>query len=272
VTHSPEPADPGEPLTAAEEQELSALLADALGRGPVPPPPSVTARLDDVLAGLTAERATAERATEERATEERATEERDPSDHATTGTVVRLDARRRRLPRILLAAAAVVVGGYAVGSLGLGGSLTGGDDGGSADSAGGSAGGGRAASRGDAGSVGTEKLSGISRMVVVPTVRRDHLAADVRRVAGRDGRFPPSQPAAQVPSPAPADGPGRKRENRRAACPVPRLTDSQRLYQVRFEGSLAGLVVGPRHGGQVDVTVYSCSTGGVELSRTVPAP
>ena len=55
------------------------------------------------------------------------------------------------------------------------------------------------------------------------------------------------------------------------ACAVPRLTESQRLYLVRYRGAPASLVVGPRHGGQVDVTVYSCRTGGIEVAATVPA-
>jgi hypothetical protein len=247
VTHSPEPADGAEPLTAAEEQEVSALLADALGRGPVPPPPSVTTRLDDVLAGLVAERASGER---------------DPSDQATTDTVVRLDARRR-LPRILLAAAAVVVGGYAVGNLGLGGSLTGGDDGGSADSAGGSAGGGRASQAHD-GRAARDNVVKSREMALPPAVRPDHLSGDVRRVVRLYDR----------PVPGPEDG--SSGSPRRVAeipdCPIPRLTDSQRLYQVRFQDANAGLVVGAPRGGQADVTIYSCRTGGVVLAATVPAP
>jgi hypothetical protein len=223
VTHSPEPADGAEPLTAAEEQEVSALLADALGRGPVPPPPSVTTRLDDVLAGLVAERASGER---------------DPSDQATTDTVVRLDARRR-LPRILLAAAAVVVGGYAVGNLGR-------------------------ASQAHDGRAARDNVVKSREMALPPAVRPDHLAGDVRRVVRLYDR----------PVPGPEDG--SSGSPRRIAeipnCPIPRLTDSQRLYQVRFQDANAGLVVGAPRGGQADVTIYSCRTGGVELAATVPAP
>ncbi len=57
-----------------------------------------------------------------------------------------------------------------------------------------------------------------------------------------------------------------------AECPVPRLTDRQRLYHVRYQGAPAGLVVGAARQGTVEITIYSCRTGGVELSRSVPAP
>ena len=49
-----ERGDPDSPLTGHEEQEVSAVLADALGQGPVAPPAEVVSRLDDVLAGLVA--------------------------------------------------------------------------------------------------------------------------------------------------------------------------------------------------------------------------
>jgi hypothetical protein len=256
VSHSPDPDDPAEPLTAEEERELAALLADSAGRGPVTPPPHVVARLDAVLAELVAERAA----------EERPTTAEPGEAPAGGGTVVPLEARRRRLPRVLLAAAAVVVGGYAVGNLALGGSLTGDDGGGvSTDSAGAGTGGGRA-SQSQSPEADAQSLARLNGMALAPTIRSDHLAADVRRVIRLFTRHP--VPEAVLPKNTPA----RRGGKLGAACPVPRLTDAQRRYQVRYQGAPAGLVVGPRHDGQADVTIYSCRTGGVELTARVPAP
>lgn len=81
-----------------EQEAVRRLLADARHDGP--PPPEVVARLDDALAALVSER-------------------RDtPADEATraTATVTDLGARRRRLAGMgVLAAAAVVVAGVALG-------------------------------------------------------------------------------------------------------------------------------------------------------------
>jgi hypothetical protein len=259
VTPSHDPADPREqdtPLTPEEEAEVAALLAETVGRTPVEVPPDVAARLDEVLAGLVAER---------RTEPSKASEPSEPSAPERVGaTVLPLAPRRRRLPRALLAAAAVVVGGYAVGNLALDGSLLG-TDGGSADSAGGgddSAGG--ASQADEAEPLGGDRRGDGARLV--PPVRKDHLAADVRRVVDRFGKSP-SPDALLGESDRGAGG-----VEEASDCPLPRLTDAQRLYLVRYQRSPAGLVVGPRHEGRVDVTVYSCRDGGVRLSRTVPAP
>jgi hypothetical protein len=286
MTTPHEPQDPD--LTEEEEREVAALLADAAVEGPGVTPPDVVARLDDVLAGLVTQRST-ERTVEATLTPATAAAAATPP-AATPGSVVPLDERRRRRqwPRVLLAAAAVVGGGYAVTN--LGGGWPGGASSDSAGSAG-SAGGAtphHARSRGEAttlsGSGGG--LSGGAEMSVVPTVRRDHLAADVRRVVRMFGQPVPTDsptgvptagastdPSAQ-PSVSPTAGSSQGGSTLEAArgCPVPRLTDSQRVYQVRYRGAPAGLVVGPRRQGSVDVTVYACSDGGVRLSRTVPAP
>src|SRR5215218_10752286 len=108
--------DPTDPtgLSPEDEAEVRRLLAEA--GGPVATPPEVVASLDAALAGLVAERAGS-------APDSKDSE---PVDH----TVVHLDSRRRRWPKVLLAAAAVVLGGYALGSTVL--PLQGSDD---ADSA-----------------------------------------------------------------------------------------------------------------------------------------
>ena len=245
------PHDPddlhGPVLSEAEEQELTALLA-AEGREPLTTPPHVVARLDDVLAGLVAER--------EHPSDAGADAGSDAGSDvgSDVAAVVPLAGRRRsrRWPPVLLAAAAVVVGGYAVGDLASNGALSGaGSDAGSA--AGGSAGSAaegqldrRTEDEGDG-------LAGGGSMSVVPTVRPDHLATDVRRVVRLLGE------RAVVGDDA-------------RPCAVPRLTEGQRFYEVRFRGAPAGMVLGPPEAGSVDVTVYACEDGGVRLSRSVPAP
>ena len=90
------------PDLAPEQDAVRRLLADARHEGPTPP--EVVARLDDALAALVSERGDGPLAAEE--VEERAA-------HA---PVVDLGARRRRLVGTgLLAAAAVVVAGVALG-------------------------------------------------------------------------------------------------------------------------------------------------------------
>lgn len=87
-------------LTPAEEA-VRRLLADARHEGPTPP--EVVARLDDALADLVSERGGAPLPAQ-------------PDDRSTPAPVVDLAARRRRLVRTgLLAAAAVVVAGVALG-------------------------------------------------------------------------------------------------------------------------------------------------------------
>jgi hypothetical protein len=100
------------------------LLADA--GGPVPTPPDVVARLDATLARLVAERDAEERS--EGPAEGSAESAPGPA------TVTPLAVRRRRWPKLLLAAAAVAVGGYGVGAA-LTGSMSGED---ASSSAGGS--------------------------------------------------------------------------------------------------------------------------------------
>ena len=248
-----DPSDPGDPvLSEEEEREVTALLADSQGRGPLATPPEVVARLDDVLAGLVD---SSVRQPQTR-----------PAASVEGASVATLEEhrRRRRWPQVLLAAAAVLVVGYGVADLTSGGVL----ESGSADGAGG------AASTADSGAVeerahpGQEEsgggLAGADPMSIVPTVRRDHLAADVRRVVRLFGQHHVTQePSAE----ASQGGVDELRD-----CPVPRLVEGQRLYQVHYRGSPAGLVVGPPQQGSVDVTVYSCEDGGVRLARTVPAP
>src|SRR3954447_26258041 len=99
---------PERPLSAEEELSVTRALRDL----PAPPvPPALTARLDARLAELEEERACHPAGGR-------------PSD--APAVVGRPDTGpRRRWPRLLVATAAVVVGGYAVGTA-VDGSLTGG--------------------------------------------------------------------------------------------------------------------------------------------------
>ena len=86
------------PRPTPEQEAVRRLLAESRHDGPTPP--EVVARLDEALASLVAERGTAPL----------------PSDEPVPAPVADLGARRRRLAGVgLLAAAAVVVAGVALG-------------------------------------------------------------------------------------------------------------------------------------------------------------
>ena len=90
------------PRLPPEQEHVRRLLADARHDGPVPP--EVVARLDETLASLVSERGGAP------------LEQSGPGPDRATAPVVDLGARRRRTAGIgLLAAAAVVVAGVALG-------------------------------------------------------------------------------------------------------------------------------------------------------------
>jgi hypothetical protein len=110
--------------TAPDEEQVRRLLAAAGGSTPELPP-DVSGRLDDVLAGLVAERV-------------HAAEGPLPADEVTGATELG-ERRRRRWPRLLVAAAAVSVLGIGLGNV-MDGGVINGDGGGeaatTADSAG----------------------------------------------------------------------------------------------------------------------------------------
>ncbi|MFC7358849.1 hypothetical protein [Nocardioides astragali] len=129
-----------------EQDAVRRLLADARHDGSTPP--EVVARLDEALASLVSERVS------ERVSEPVSERERAP--RATSAPVVDLGTRRRRTVGIgLLAAAAVVVAGVAIGQ-GL--PRMEGSDGGSADSA--SAGDSSLAESDDSGGAGSQYDNG----------------------------------------------------------------------------------------------------------------
>lgn len=249
------------PLTPEEEASVSRMLADAAG--PVPMPAEVAARLDEVLAGLEDDRA------------------------ATQPQVVPL-AARRRWPRVLLAAAAVVVGGYAVGTVATQGTLSGSDSSSAGDAA--VAGAAEEApsdsalldqdgaesestedtrSSGDTAANGSERRDegfakapaeslsgqGYAALRVPVRLRSDRLDAGVRRAL----RVLEASPGAELTS-----------ETADQACPGPELADQERSLPVRYDGEAAVLVAGPERSGTVEVTVHSCA--GDELDSTLVRP
>jgi hypothetical protein len=250
----------GQPLTPEQEATVSELLAGAGGH--VGMPAEVVARLDTVLAELQHERG-----------------ERDGAD------VVELRSRRR-WPQLLLAAAAVVVGGYAVGTVATQGTLTGADGGDAASDS--------SASQGDtfiaegskelddlqdtddqsagdgAGSAESKpapsQSSGRGLMRTTVRLSSDRLEVGVLRAL----RVLEAQPRAGLTSGYSAD----------STCRTPELARRERALEVRYDGTLAVLVIGPEQSGPeqsgteqtgtVEATVYSCS--GDELDSTVVRP
>lgn len=245
-------------LTPEEEAELSRLLADA--GGPVPTPPEVVARLDDVLAGLV---------------EERAADPIDSSDptvpavRAVPGGPVSLDAerRRRRWPKVLLAAAAVAAGGYGLGAALTGTTMSGdGDSALSADesAAGGSTSGGSdaggaedgqamesAPGGGAAGRLLTEAPANASALRGgAPRIRSDRLAEDVVRVLGE---------AEDEVAGDDATNPEDTLLRGATACIPSRLGPRDTWYLVRYDARRAALVTTPPEGGTVRAVVVGCA-------------
>lgn len=212
----------------AEQDAVRRLLAES--RHDAPLPDDVRARLDDVLAGLTAERR-----------ELRATE-----------PVVDLSARRRQRRRgALLAAAAVVVAGVGLGQVleGFGGSdQMVGDASSAQDGSGASekrAQEGSSDADAEAPSAMTESRSlGAESDAALPTVRSTHLREDLRRL--RTDALSARQSTPDLLA-------GR-------ACSVT-LTGPGRQVQVTLDGDPALAVFRPAVGGRQAVEVYACADG-----------
>jgi hypothetical protein len=263
-------------LTPEEEAELSGLLAE-LG-GPVTTPPEVVARLDDVLAGLVADRAGAA------ATTAADTGSDIGSVSGPVSGPVSLDAerRRRRWPTALLAAAAVVAGGYGVGAALTGTTMSG--DAESAVSADDAAGGSSDAGS-DAGQESQESEESDGRALQsrperdgadlaeapanasalrqgAPRLRSDRLAEDVVRLLEDRGE--------ELTGDA-ATAPRRALLGAAAACLPTRLDADDTWFLVRYDGRRAALVTEPPARGTVDATVVGCDGERLD-SVTVPAP
>lgn len=238
-----EPGGPGEERPLSAEEELS--VARALREMPPPPvPPALAARLDARLAELQSERAGA------------ATDDAGRASGART---------RRRWPQLLVAAAVVLVGGYAVGtalegSPGVSGSASSGS---AAEQASGSAPGSHPTPRGpDTGHP-------------VPDLHRATLRGDVRRLLrsappgagvepGRAGNGVAGGPDAKTPG-------GISAGWCRAPAPVAGAT----VWAVRYDGARAFLVTHPVGAGRVLARLYSCADPGSPTDaplRTLPQP
>ncbi len=247
-------------MTPEQEEQVRRALASVPRESA--PPPDVAARLDATLSRLVAERGVVDGA---------------PADveQPVSPRVDELERRRRRRwPRVLVAAASVAVLAYGVGAFVDGLGVSGGDAASTAardeTSAGGQAeSGGQAAP--DAPGVlpqlnGTDSLGGVApptpdsgkaayaRALTTRTVRlhRDTLSADVRRLLDRrtiaDGRTLRPDSAGEARSPATLLAP----------CTAPATAGGDRLAAARLDGTRATLVVRRGTDGTRVAEVYAC--------------
>lgn len=247
---------PGDGATPAETEqaEVSRLLAAASG----PPdteamPPDVAARLDDVLAGLVAER-TSEPAAGPA-----------PEDEG-SGVTDLASRRRKRWPALLVAAAAVSVVGLGVGNVLDGGG--GMEAASTADDA--SAGGAVAPETAEDGSAddtadrraadrelepAPQPADGkYSALADVPGLRSDSLAVDVQRVVD----FALS---------------GNVRRGLKRACVAPDLAKGDEWLSVRFDREPAILVLRAAEDGRRTAEVFRCDDGDTAAAETtIEAP
>lgn len=252
------------PLTPDEEALVTERLAEAAG--PLTVPEDVAARLQDVLDGLVGERA-GERAGGEPSGPV-GTEEPDGSGLA--ADVVELPSRRR-WPKLMLAAAAVLVVGYGVASVTGQGSLSGSEDTAQVDSASAGSADSTAPREGDIQAEDGESNSGRSQ------TEASSPSADAQALA-EAGRFPPRLRSERL-------DPGVRRalklldadatdglllDDAAPTCREPELGPDERFVPVLYDGRAAVMVTRPADDGLVDVTVYSC--GGSELDSTILEP
>lgn len=254
--HEADPQPEHQPDPAAEAR-IRALLAD-LGDAPdvASMPPEVAARLDETLAGLVAER-----------------EGRVPEPSRTN--VVPL--RRRWARRSAAAAAAVIVagaGGVAAANFGLLG------DGSSGDST--TAGSAKQAesldeSTGSPSVPATAPDRAVNGLADVPRIRAESFEADVARL------LPQIQALSHTSTGAESKQAPNRRESAKKgaavspqdACPGPRTPRGAARATVRYDGTLAVLLVRPERAGTPGeriAEVWTCA-GDRRLTRTsVPVP
>lgn len=226
----------GDPRTSAEDEER-VRRALAAAAGPETVPDAVAARLDDVLAGLVADRG-------------------DLSSQAPPPATTPPE-RRRRWPNVLVAAAVVSLLALGVGTL-VRGATTG-----QMSQAGA---GGQAASaprdttttRLPQGSEASKSLAGLT--AEPPRLRSATLARDVRRVAASLGVH------ADVAGPLERRASPEKAAPARPACSLPARPRGSRVIRVTLDGSPATLLLGPPRSGVREASVYSCGNGTVPLA------
>lgn len=252
-----------DPDLTPEHDAVRRLLADARHDGPTPP--EVVARLDEALASLVAERSTAEPTTSR--SEEPATSPSAP--------VVDLGARRRRLVGTgVLAAAAVVVAGVALGQvLPVGG---GGDDAGSSagsadrstslaeDDAGSGSG---AAPEGDA---GDDRSSG---QELAPHSKSASPAplAGVPTLSSSDPALEEEVAALRASAAYSARAQRRQALEMMRTCSVPELGEGRRVT-ARVDGLPGVVLFQPPSDTVQGVAIYVCGTQEPVRTLTLPAP
>lgn len=239
-----------------EQEHVRRLLAAAAGPDPGEQmPEDVAGRLDDVLAGLVSERADAPAT----ATEKGIAEDPVPEDEV-TGVTELASRRRRRWPKLLLAAAAVSVIALGVGIDDLTGGQ--GDSSTSAESP-------SVASKDDAGGgagAAPERLearssedAGADRDLVTPLpeaasdltrLRTGSLRADVQRVADFSLKA------------ALAEG------LRRSGCVRPDTEAGDEWLPVRLDGESAVLVLRAPAGGRRTAEVFTCDDADTPAAST----
>lgn len=238
-----------------EQDAVRRLLADARHRGATPP--EVVTRLDEVLAGLVADRTPGTPASPEDTT----------APTPPVAPVVDLGARRRRLAGVgLLAAAAVVVAGVAIGQV-----LppTGGSDDSAASDAGGSAE--SFQDQQDQGGAGADAQGGSSSQVApqlksgtaAPQPAPPSLSADDAGLADALLALRSTATSRRAADPGTYDASG--------ACTIPTPGPGRRLV-VEVDGE-PGLVVYRRPAaGDQTVALYVCGLADPVRSLTLPAP
>lgn len=245
-------------MTPEQEEQVRRALADAPSAGPMPP--EVANRLEATLAGLVAERASDPAATES----------------PRPAPVSSLDSRRRRWPRLLVAAAGVSVLAYGLGVVADGPVGSGGME--SATTAD------KYAAEGDAGQApeapsdregGSSDGAGVppdelvggqtsSLLVVSPPARLSSgtLDEDVRRLLRRTSM------ARDYSSGTTDSRPELDSARALSRCDLPAIARGDRIAAVRLDGRRAQLVVHKAVDGTRVAEVYSCADGSEVLAST----
>lgn len=227
-----------------QEETVRRLLAEA-GKDPGTVPDDVVARLDDTLAGLVAERADGAEPSPAAAT-------------APTAVSGLAERRRRRWPRVLVAAAAVSVISIGAANLFSGGEAdlsTAGDAGGAAlesapeDSTRESPGDGQAAAPQEA--LPNSDSATRSR----PALRTESLTTDIQRI--EDFRLAP--PALQFREPRVTSG---------RPCATPKAARGDNLLLVQLDGEPSVLVLRKPVGDERLAEVFSCDDPASPVATT----
>lgn len=231
-----------------EQEAVRRLLADARHDGP--PPPDVVARLDDALASLVAERGDAPLVTS-----------------APTAPVVDLGARRRRLAGMgVLAAAAVVVAGVALGqALPRGANDAGGGNDAASQSESTTFGDAPTDEEGDAGGAAEDPSAMSSEMA--PDAKRG--LADAPQLSSTDDDFLDQQLLRLRPM---ATARSRAQDSGEASvlgdCLMGGIGPGRRAYATLDDAPVV-VVYGRPSGDAQQVRIYACGRGGVPVHETV---